>query len=65
MQSIKTIVDALSILVKHMDEEYITVVVLTGLDSKEYKTVIEVIRSMTLRYPSMNFTKNLSTMDSH
>ena len=48
-----------------MDEEYITVVVLTGLDSKEYKTVIEVIRSMTLRYPSMNFTKNLSTMDSH
>lgn len=45
MQSIKTIVDELSILGKQMDEEDITDAVLTGLDSTTYKPVIEAIHA--------------------
>lgn len=45
MQTIKTIVDELSILGKKMDQEDITDAILTGLDSITYKPVIEAIQA--------------------
>ncbi|KAL4578315.1 hypothetical protein LXL04_014436 [Taraxacum kok-saghyz] len=45
MQTIKTLVDELSILGKKMDTEDITDAVLTGLDSTAYKSVIDAIHA--------------------
>ncbi|KAD6118756.1 hypothetical protein E3N88_10027 [Mikania micrantha] len=45
MQSIKVIVDELSILGKTMDTEDVTDIILTGLDQKQYKPVIEAIHA--------------------
>ncbi|KAL4554102.1 hypothetical protein LXL04_039780 [Taraxacum kok-saghyz] len=51
MQSIKAIVDELSILGKPMDQEDVTDAILTGLDSKSYKSVIESIHARDTPIP--------------
>ncbi|KAL4591014.1 hypothetical protein LXL04_003962 [Taraxacum kok-saghyz] len=51
MQSIKAIVDELSILGKPMDQEDVTDAILIGLDSNSYKSVIESIHARDTPIP--------------